>query len=150
MDKLAKHKFVINVSAIVRFPKVGNRVIIQKRSVKEETNPGKWCIPGGKLDFEDGSVEAGVRREVKEELNIKIENIKLFESHVTHDQHENQKIYLVFTADYKSGAIKIDTNEVETYTYVKNTKLPNGDEFIPFTKEILEDYFKREGEIKND
>lgn len=137
-NKLHKHTFIINVSAIIN--KDGS-VFIQKRSLTEDSNPGKIGLPGGKLDFEDGNVIDGVKREVREEIGLEITNLQLFESHMRLTNEGNQKLYLVFTADYAGGK-PIASGEVAEIRQVKNAQLNAGEEYTPNTEEILKDYFK--------
>ncbi len=43
-------------------------LIIRRANAGERT--GQWTIPGGHIDDEDGSIEAGAIRELKEETNL--------------------------------------------------------------------------------
>ena len=52
-----------------------NKLLIIKRDPNEIAFPDKWTIPGGKLQ-EGEDVERGLRREVKEEVNLNIEIIQ--------------------------------------------------------------------------
>ncbi len=47
------------------------KLLIAQRALGD-TMPGMWEIPGGNLDF-DEQIEAGIKREVKEECGIEIE-----------------------------------------------------------------------------
>lgn len=69
------------------------RFLIVRRSQKEKISPGKWTVPGGKLDIadyinkpQDGSnqwynaLENLVAREVNEETGLSIKNIRYLTS----------------------------------------------------------------------
>lgn len=62
--------------------KKGDEFLITQRS-EEMSHPLEWEFPGGKL-FPGESPERGLIREIKEELNVKIEVEQLLPS-VTHD-----------------------------------------------------------------
>ncbi len=47
------------------------KILILKRSVDSKTNPGKWELPGGKVD-QGESFDKALIREVYEETNLKI------------------------------------------------------------------------------
>jgi len=48
------------------------KILILKRSTDSKTNPGKWELPGGKVNPEE-SFDHALIREVYEETNLKIE-----------------------------------------------------------------------------
>jgi len=51
----------VSVTGII---KKGNKYLICKRSSKEKNFPGKWCVPGGKIehsDFIDNKKDTGKR-----------------------------------------------------------------------------------------
>ena len=47
------------------------KILILKRSTDSKTNPGKWELPGGKVD-QGESFDHALIREVYEETNLKI------------------------------------------------------------------------------
>jgi 8-oxo-dGTP diphosphatase len=47
------------------------KILILKRSTDSKTNPGKWELPGGKVN-QDESFDHALIREVYEETNLKI------------------------------------------------------------------------------
>ncbi|MEH6537099.1 MAG: (deoxy)nucleoside triphosphate pyrophosphohydrolase [Psychroserpens sp.] len=67
--------------------------------------PLKWEFAGGKIESEESEIEC-IKREIFEELNIKIE-IKKRLTPVVHE-YPNFKIQLIpFTAEYLSGELKL-------------------------------------------
>jgi len=53
-----------------------NQILLMKRTENVRNNPFYWSIPGGGVDFFE-SLEECIKRELKEELNIEIEVVKL-------------------------------------------------------------------------
>ncbi len=61
--------YIISVYAAIRNDK--GEFLLLKRSEDSNTNPGKWDLPGGKLEREE-ILEEAVVREVWEETEISI------------------------------------------------------------------------------
>ncbi|MBW2987165.1 NUDIX hydrolase [Candidatus Woesearchaeota archaeon] len=57
-----------------------NEVFLVKRSKNTEHFPECWSFPGGKIDGDEDK-ETALRREIKEELNVKISEMKFFKSY---------------------------------------------------------------------
>ena len=53
-----------------------NQVLLLKRSNTARNKPGHWTIPGGEVEFGE-RVEEALVREVKEEVGVRVEIIKL-------------------------------------------------------------------------
>ena len=65
------HQKIISIGlAIVLMDKKG-RVLLEKRS-----DNGKYCLPGGGINFDETVVE-GLKREVKEETNLELKTPRL-------------------------------------------------------------------------
>ena len=67
------------------------------------------------------TVEACIHREVKEEVGVEVENLRYFSSQ---SWPFPSNLMLAFTADYKSGEIKIDTNELTDAQWFKQERPP--------------------------
>ena len=52
-----------------------HKVLLTKRSNEATVAPGVWNVPAGKVKFHELPVDAA-HREVKEETNIKVEELK--------------------------------------------------------------------------
>lgn len=89
-----------------------DRVLVSQRSFEELHEPGKWTIPGGKVEKTDKEtfsiLEKSLAREVKEETGIDIENeIKLVANNTFIRSSDKQHvIVLVFKCKYKKGTPK--------------------------------------------
>lgn len=69
VDSLANFKSE-NLSKMLKSGEI--KILLAKRSQNELKEKGKWSIPGGKV--EEYSFVKALRREIKEELNIILEN----------------------------------------------------------------------------
>jgi len=67
------------------------------------------------------SMEECVKREVKEEVNINIKNIKYFGSQ---PYSPSNSIMIAFTAEYDSGEIEIDKSEIDTAGWFTKDNIP--------------------------
>jgi 8-oxo-dGTP diphosphatase len=67
---LEKFYIVLAVGAFILKDK---KLLIVKKSPYENIDAGLWTIPGGKIE-KDESIIDGLKREIKEEVNLEISN----------------------------------------------------------------------------
>jgi len=126
MKKNYLHEIVI--TAIVT---KGKKYLITKRSKNKKRFPGMWTVPGGHLELEDyiklpkdtehywyNVLEKVLRREVKEEVGINIQNIEYVTSLATIHDDGNPSLVISCLADYSSGKIKLQKEETEKVAWV--------------------------------
>ncbi|MFH1841296.1 MAG: NUDIX domain-containing protein [Candidatus Nealsonbacteria bacterium] len=110
--------------------KVGVGVIIKKGEkillIKREGShgAGTWAPPGGHIDFGE-SVFNCAKREVKEEIGIKIKNLKAVG--ITEDLFKKEKKHYItiwVTSDWKSGKPKKYYREYSEIGWFSWKKLP--------------------------
>lgn len=125
--------FVANV--VVYRPEDG-RCLILKRDMREKVHPGRYAVPGGKLewanlpigkptrvngdvlDFEN-AVEDLLRREVKEEAGIEIGGELSYLNSVAFVRPDGIPVVLVkFAAKYKSGDVVLEQGAFTDYAWV--------------------------------
>lgn len=121
-----------------------NKILILKRTnYKNDGTENLWDLPGGSVDL-DENVNLSIRREVREELNIEIEEAEVFSIDSGKGIPTGQFIFVLFYSrkfDLKNG-IKlsnehsefkwIPVNEIDDYKfYLKDHRL-----------KIIKDYFK--------
>jgi ADP-ribose pyrophosphatase YjhB (NUDIX family) len=70
-----------------------NKVLLIQRGV--EPDKGSWGVPGGYVGW-DESTEDAVKREVKEETNLDVDNIKLVGIYSDPKRHPKQVINIVY------------------------------------------------------
>lgn len=81
------------------------KILITRRAFEQEK--GKWCLPGGHIEVGE-TAEHAVRREIKEETNLTLKNVKFF---TYSDEYFPKKdicaVSLIFTANAK-GTLKLN------------------------------------------
>ena len=138
-----KDKLFYFVANVVVYRENDGRCLILKRSEKEKVHPGKYCVPGGKLewaqldikkptrlngdvlDFE-GAVEDLLARETLEEAGIEIKNDLRYINSVAFVRPDEIPVVLVkFAAKYKSGKVKIESDAFSGYAWVNEAEVKN-------------------------
>jgi 8-oxo-dGTP diphosphatase len=124
---LEKFYIVLAVGAFILKDK---KILIVKKSPYENIDAGLWTIPGGKIEKDEPIID-GLKREVKEEVNLEISNYQwlgedAFESNGFwfHAQH--------FLCHPKNGDVKLEKkltafnwlskDEIENFTLPRNIK----------------------------
>ena len=126
---------MVGVSVIVR---KDNKVLIGKR--KNIRASGTWAFPGGHFEFGESFIQC-VKREVREEVNVSIKNVK-FQT-LTNDIHPKEKTHYVtlfFTSDYDSGKVKnMEPEKCEGWEWIKWEDLPHP-LFLPIKNLLAQKY----------
>ena len=122
-------KFYV-VLAVGAFIIKNDKLLIVKKSPYENIDAGLWTIPGGKIE-KDEPIVNGLKREIKEEVNLEISDYQwlgedVFESNGFwfHAQH--------FLCQTKNNDVKLEKkltafhwlskDEIENFTFPKNIK----------------------------
>ena len=107
------------------------KFLITKRSENEKAFPGLWTVPCGKLETDDyinknADTSAGqwynvcedlLKREVKEETNLEIKNIRYLTS-LSFIRPDNIPTFVIsLYADYQDGDVKLN-HETTDYRWV--------------------------------
>ena len=132
----------ITVTGIIYRESDGKYLII-KRSPNKKAFPNKWTVPGGGLETDDyvntkptteqghwyGAVVNALKREIKEEVNLEVDNIKYLLD-ITFINKDIPTIILSYYCRYVSGDVKLDSDSVDykwvTYEEAKNYDLIDG------------------------
>lgn len=85
------------------------------------------------------TLEDGVQREVMEEVGIKIRNIKYFGSQAW---PFSSSLMIGFTAEYESGEIAVDHNEITDAAWFDVNNLPELPAEYSIAREIIDSYIK--------
>ncbi|MBI4118529.1 MAG: NUDIX domain-containing protein [Parcubacteria group bacterium] len=124
-----KHLHEVAITAIIA-DKDGKFLIIRRSSNKKRF-PSMWTVPGGKLETDDylklkkdtkfywyNVLERTLRREVKEEVGLDIENIEYLTSLATVHEDGSPSLVISCIAEYAGGEITLQEGEADSYAWV--------------------------------
>jgi len=114
------------------------KFLITKRSDNEKNYPGKWTVPGGKIEMKDYTsrepdtaagtwynvFEEVLKREVMEEVGISIKNIKYIANLAYMRSDGIPTLMVSLAADHDSGEVKLSEDMVE-YAWVSLEEAKN-------------------------
>lgn len=112
------------------------RCLILKRSMREKVHPGRYAVPGGKLEWEqmdiknptringdvldfENAIEELLVREAKEEAGVEISNDLSYLNSVAFVRPDGIPVVLVkFAAKYKGGEVKPQMGDFDNFVWV--------------------------------
>jgi len=126
------------------------KFLITQRSKSKKRFPSKWTAPGGKLEVNDyinlpkdtkyywyNILEKVLRREVKEEVGIKINNIEYITSLTTVHTDGSPSLVISCMANYVSGKVKLQKEEVSDFAWVTLKEAKGYDLFDGLYDELI-------------
>lgn len=145
LDNAKKDKLFYFVANVVVYRASDGRCLLLKRSEAEKVHPGKYCAPGGKLewgqldllhptrlngdvlDFEN-AVEILLKRETEEEAGVKIKDGLKYINSVAFVRPDEIPVVLVkFAAEYESGEVKLEKDAFTDFAWVNQDEVENYD-----------------------
>jgi len=120
------------------------KYLITRRSMTKKRWPGEWTVPGGKLEVSDYAstpkdthgywynvLEKTLRREVREETGLEIDNIEYVTSLATALDGHAPSLVISCMADWKEGDVTLQVEECDEYAWIsleeaKNYQLIDG------------------------
>ena len=130
------------------------RCLILKRSEREKVHPGKYAVPGGKLEWKDldlgkatrmngevidfeNSVEELIKREVYEEAGIGIHGELKYINSVSFVRPDGIPVVLVkFAAKYKNGEVKLEEDGFSDFAWVNGEEVDDYDCILGIKEEV--------------
>ena len=107
------------------------KYLITQRSMQEKRFPGMWTVPGGKLETDDyvnlpketehywyNVMEKVLRKEVRDEVGVEIENIEYVTSLARVHEDKNPSLVISCMADYLSGDIVLQEGETDDFAWI--------------------------------
>ncbi len=135
----------ISLTAIIH--KDGKFLILQ-RNFNKKTFPGKWTVPGGKLETDDYinlpkttsdhwyfAIDRALRREIKEETDLEVEELKYLCDMIFIHPDGFPGVILSFYCDYESGDVKLNEENIN-YAWVSYEEAKGYDLVEGLIKEI--------------
>jgi 8-oxo-dGTP diphosphatase len=109
----------------------GGKFLITRRSKNKKRFPGKWTVPGGKLETRDylelpkdtedywyNVLEQTLAREVKEEVGLEITNVEYLTSLATIHKDGAPSLVISCLASYLSGDVILQKEESDDFAWV--------------------------------
>jgi ADP-ribose pyrophosphatase YjhB (NUDIX family) len=109
-----------HIVLVTAFIKKGDKYLLARRSVSDPQASGRCSTPGGKVDLETGDniIEDTIKREIKEEVGIEIEdNIHYLGSDGFIRVSNHHVVALTFLANWKSGEAQALEGQEEVAWY---------------------------------
>lgn len=154
MDNQYLHEVVI--TAIVS---KDGKYLITRRSPEKKRFPGKWTVPGGRLETKDylempketefywyNVLEKTLRREVKEEAGLDIDNIEYITSLATVHGDGSPSIVISCIADHTGGEVALQEGESDAHAWVDLEEAKNYDLLDGIYDELVMADKKRKGQ----
>lgn len=112
MNEKEKTNFFIGVKAII---KKEGKVLFIKRSekYKDQELDDSWDIPGGRINFGEEPIE-GLRREIKEETSLELEEVKqILSTDTVFKNEEKQIVRITYLCTVKEGQHQLSEEHTE-------------------------------------
>ncbi len=126
--------FALSVKVLIRDG--AGRCLLLKRSISSKGNPGKWDLPGGKLDPGE-NLEQALLREAIEETGLTISLTRVLGA-AESEAPARRVAYLIFEGRITSGQVKL-SEEHEDFSWVAVKDIGKVDiapQFRPLLKEL--------------
>lgn len=145
LDEAKPNKLFYFVANVVVYREEDGRCLILKRSERETAHPGKWAVPGGKMEHEDfdlssptringdildfeNSVEDLLKRETREESNVEVKDDFVYLNSVTFVRPDEVPVVLVkFAARYESGDVVPEEGAFTDFAWVNAEEIKDYD-----------------------
>lgn len=144
------------VANVVVYRESDQKCLILKRDMREKVHPGKYAVPGGKLEWKDldlqnptrmngevidfeNAIEDLLIREVREEAGIEIEAKLKYINNVAYVRTDGIPVLLIkFAAKYKSGEIVLEEGAFTDYAWVNAEEIAKYDCISGIAEEVTE------------
>ncbi|MGL4655166.1 MAG: NUDIX hydrolase [Sarcina sp.] len=139
-----KRPLIMPAAGVLIFNKEG-KVLLQQR-----TDNLKWGLPGGSMEVGE-TFEETATREAFEEVNLKVENLELFNVYSGEDLHyiypNGHEVYIAtcvyMCKETYKGELKMDPEETKDAKFFNKDELPDIKEINPPDRVVIKDLLKR-------
>jgi 8-oxo-dGTP pyrophosphatase MutT (NUDIX family) len=156
LENAKSEKLFYFVANVVIYRESDGRCLILKRSAREKVHPGKWCVPGGKLEWKDldlahptrmngdvydfeGAMEDLLAREAKEEAGVELDIEKglIYINSIAFVRPDGVPVMMVKTAArYKNGEVKIQDGDFTEFAWVSAEEVKKYDCILGIPEEV--------------
>ena len=138
---LKEGEYHLTVLGVIRRP--DGKYLITRRVLTKAWAPGWWEVSGGAAQAGESSEEA-VRREVLEETGLHIKNLKYFGSQ---PWPYPSGIMIGFTADYESGNIKLQQEELNAGAFYTKDNLPEIPKKLSLARKLIDAWLEEKDHL---
>ena len=156
LDNAKTDKLFYFVANAVIYRESDKRCLILKRHEREKVHPGKYAVPGGKLEWKDlnitkptringdvldfeNTVEELLAREVLEEAGIQIKSGIYFLNDVAFIRPDEIPVILIkFAAKFKRGEVKLEPGSFTDYAWVNDIEVKKYNCIDGIQEEVIE------------
>ena len=138
---LKDDEYHLTVLGVIR--RSDGKFLITKRVMTKAWAPGWWEVSGGAAQAGESSEEA-VRREVLEETGLHIKNLKYFGSQ---PWPYPSGIMIGFTADYESGNIKLQQEELNAGAFYTKDNLPEIPKKLSLARKLIDAWLEEKDHL---
>lgn len=128
--RLTQTKFTVSVAAVIFDQNA--RVLLLEHVLRPKWS---WAIPGGFIENGE-QPEAAVRREIKEETNLDLEDLQMIRVRTI-----NRHVEILFRAG-ATGALKLAANEITDAGWFSINEMP--EKMSPLQKALIEKVLNNE------
>ncbi len=155
LENAKENKLFYFVANLIIYRESDKRCLILKRSDEEKVHPGKYCVPGGKLEWKnfdlnkptrmngdvydfEGALENLLRREVSEESGLEVENDFYYINSVGFIRPDGIPVMMQkFTAKYRSGEVKLEQGAFTDHAWVNKKEISKFDCIGGIKEEVI-------------
>lgn len=119
-----------SITVITALIKFNDEFLIVKREPSSTIHPNLWMFPGGKAEPGE-DILAALKREIKEETNLDINNLKKISEYEYKRPNNSITLGQCFSAISNSKEVKIN-QELEDFKWIKKEEFKN----YPHLKEL--------------
>jgi len=156
IDNAKTNQLFYFVANVVIYRESDGRCLILKRSENEKVHPGKYCVPGGKLDWSDldmrhptrmngevydfqNAMEKLLARESFEEAGVEIfGNPEYVGSNAFIRPDETPVVLIKVAMKYKSGEVKLEEDGFTDFAWVNAEEVQKYDCIKGIKEEVVQ------------
>jgi len=129
--------YLEEVDVVVGIILKGNKFLVERRRLDEKVDPGIVCLPGGHVRNGESREEA-LKREMKEELSIKVKGLKsICKNFYIASNGERQNAYCYLVTDYEGKPVCKSAQEIFWEDNAENLSLDVDRKTIRKLREII-------------
>jgi len=127
-----------SVDVVVGIILNGNKFLVERRRLDEKVDPGIVCLPGGHVKANESKEEA-LKRELREELGIKVNRLKFVcKNFYIASNGERQNAYCFLVTDYEGELVCKSAREVFWEDKIENLSLDVDRKTITKLREFID------------